>query len=206
LIVGICWIAIQDKDESERSEFRRRMAFGLLPMLLFQTIALPIVARRHLMHPSSSSLAFGRVISSTPRLSKAILISEPDYLMEAMPYYVPNRVYMPRQHEFHYRVYFDSGARRQHDLTLGELIAAADSLGCVTRSPILISIGYPDFLTKATGVAHGAFHGADFRWSAGDKSRLSIRGRIVGDFRGATTDENYQVFELDPLDPPACAD
>ncbi|MEO7368259.1 MAG: hypothetical protein ABIZ36_09900, partial [Gemmatimonadaceae bacterium] len=58
LIVGICWIAIQDKDESARDEFRRRMAFGLLPMLLFQTIALPIVARRHLMHPSSSSLAF----------------------------------------------------------------------------------------------------------------------------------------------------
>lgn len=206
LIVGICWIAVQDKPDSERGEFRQRVAFGLLPMLLFQAIALPIVARRHLMHPASSSKALGRLIASTPRLSNAILISEPDYLIEAMPYYVPNRVYMPRQHEYHYRVYFDAGAHRQRNLTLGQLIDTADSLGCVTRSPVLISIGYPDFPKMTSGGAHGAFHSADFRWAADEKTRLTARGLLLADFVGATTDENYQVFELAPLDPPACAD
>ena len=66
-------------------------------MMLIQAIALPIIARREVMHPSSSSQALGRLISATPRLSNAILMSEPDFLMEALPYYVPNPVYMPRQ-------------------------------------------------------------------------------------------------------------
>ncbi len=205
LIVGICWIAIRDKNESERAGFTQRVALGLLPMMLVQAIAFPIVVRRHLTHPSSSSRAFGRLIGSTPGLSNAILISEPDYLMEPMPYYVTNRIYMPRQHEYHYRVYFAAGAHRQHDLTLGELLDAADSLGCVTGSPILISIGYPDFLTKPTGLVHGAFHGADFIWAADEKARLSTRARKLDQFEGATTDENYEVFELTPLDQPACA-
>jgi hypothetical protein len=206
LILAICWIAIRDRKPSQSAAFGRRVSMGLLPVMLIQAIAFPIAARRHFMHPESSSKAFGGFIRQTPRLSNAILIGEPDNIMEALPYYVPNRIYMPRQHEYSRTVYFAKGGRHQVDLTLGGLIDAADSVGCATRHPVLLSIGYPDFATQPTGVIRGAYNAAHFTWTAPDKTRLASRATMLGDFQGATTDENYEVFELPPLSQAACAE
>lgn len=204
LIVAICWAAISDRKDSD-GLFARRVAMGLLPVMFIQSLALPIAARRHLAHPASSSKALGGFIRATPRLSKAVLIGEPDYLMEALPYYVPNRVYMPRQREYSNTVYFAKGGRHQVDLKLGEVIDVADSIGCETRSPVLFSIGYPEFPRQPNGMIRGAYNAAHFTWTAEDKKRLSSRATMLGDFQGATTDENYEVFELPPLDAAACA-
>ncbi|HXV17834.1 MAG TPA: hypothetical protein VD758_13695, partial [Gemmatimonadaceae bacterium] len=205
LIVSICWIAIRERDETDAATFAHRVALGLLPVMIIQSIALPIAARRHLTHPASSSKALGLFIRSTPRLSNAILIGEPDLMMEALPYYVPNRVYMPRQHEYSKVVYFAKGGGHQTDLTLDGLLNAADSIGCVTQSPVLLSIGYPNFSTQSSGVIRGAFNAAHFKWTPADKTRLASRASMLGDFQDATTDENYEVFELPPLSPAACS-
>jgi hypothetical protein len=205
LIIAICWIAIRDRQPADAGAFIRRVSLGILPVMLIQSIALPVAARRHLMHPASSSKALGGFIRATPRLSNAILIGEPDFLMEALPYYVPNRVYMPRQHEYAKTVYFANGGGHQTDMTLGQLIGSADSIGCVTQARVLLSIGYPDFAARPTGVIRGAYNAAHFTWTAADKARLASRASMLGDFQGATTDENYEVFELPPLDPVACA-
>jgi hypothetical protein len=205
LIVAICWIAMRERKDAD-GLVTRRIAMGLLPVMLIQSIGLPVAVRRHLIHPASSSKALGGFIRATPRLSNAILIGEPDYLMEALTYYVPNRVYMPRQHEYSKTVYFaNDSAGHQRDLTLGAVIDAADSLGCATRSPVLISIGYPEFPRQPTGLTRGAYNAAHFTWTAEDKKRLSTRASMLGDFEGATSEENYEVFELAPLDAAACA-
>jgi hypothetical protein len=205
LLVAICWIAIRERSESHGA-FTHRVAVGLLPMMLIQSIALPVAARRHLGHPASSSKALGRFINATPRLSKAILIGEPDYLMEALPYYVPNRVYMPRQHAFARTVYFATGGGHQVDLSLADVINVADSLGCANQAPVLFAIGYPQFPLQPEGMIRGAYNAAHFTWTAEDKKRLSSRARMLGDFQGATTDENYEVFEMPPLDSAVCAE
>jgi hypothetical protein len=205
LVIAICWIAIRERESLDAGSFGRRVAMALMPIMLIQSIGLPIAARRHLMHPASSSKALGGFIRSTPRLSNAILIGEPDYMMEALPYYVPNRVYMPRQHEFSKVVYFANGGGHQVDLTLNGLLDAADSIGCATKSPVLLSIAYADFPTHPTGLIRGAYNAAHFAWSPEDKVRLRSRGHMLGDFQGATTDENYEVFELPPLDAAACS-
>lgn len=205
LLIAICWIAVLDWHAASAPAFARRVAFGLLPLMAIQTIALPVILRRQLVHPASSSKALAGVIKATPRLSNAILMSEPDYMMEPLPYYVQNPVYMPRQREYHYRVYFDNGGLRQRDLSLGNLLGIADSIGCSTRRPILLSIASPGFLTKSSGEVPGVFHGSLFRWSAEDKARLTATARLLGDFEGATTDENYQVFEITPRPVPDCA-
>jgi hypothetical protein len=205
LIVAICWIAIRERRAADAATFARRAAMGLLPVMIIQSLALPIAVRRHLTHPASSSKALGGFIRSTPRLSNAVLIGEPDFIMEALPYYVRNRVYMPRQHEYSKVVYFANGGGHQTDLTLDGLLNAADSMGCVTQSPVLLSIGYPNFSSRPSGVIPGAYNAAHFTWTPADKQRLSSRGNMLGDFQGATTDENYEVFELPPLSPAACA-
>jgi hypothetical protein len=123
-------------------------------------------------------------------------MSEPDYNLETMPYYVSNPVFMPRQREFHYRVYFDR-TRRQQRFTLGELVGIADSLSCVTGKPALVAISYPKVFSDSSGNAHLAYRGAEFIWTPGDKAKLYARGREVASFQNAA-DENYRVFDIEP--------
>jgi hypothetical protein len=108
LLISLVWIASEDSKLQE--SYRQRMALGLLPLLFFQTMALPFTVRRVMVYPTSSSREFAALIHRTPAWRDAILAGEPDYVMEPMPYYVGNKVFMPRQRAFDYRVYFDSGA------------------------------------------------------------------------------------------------
>jgi len=204
LLVSLTWIACTEQATTAAPGERRAMALGLLPLLVTQTLALPVVARRDMMHPESSSKAFGALIRQTPRYRDAIVLGEPDYMMEAMPYYAPNQVFMPRQGEFHDRVHFDRGARRRLDLHLGDLVDIADSLSCTSGQPALLAIAYPKLLTDTTGEAHPAY-GTLFRWNAAERTTLFTRGKLVSSFAGATTGENYSVFEIAPVSDSTCA-
>jgi len=196
LFVSLCWIACTEQGENSAADRRRAIAFGMLPLLITQTLALPVLARRVFVLPESSSKLFAQLIDRTPRYHNAILMSEPDYNLETMPYYVGNPVYMPRQHEFNYRVYFDRVKRQQH-LTLGDLVHIADSLTCATGRPALVAIGYPKVFKDSAGVALLAYRGAQFLWNQSDKTNLFARARRVASFEKAA-DENYEVFEIAP--------
>lgn len=203
ILISLVWIALRESGAQPAE--RRAAALGLLPLLFFQTAALPVVARRTLAHPTSSSRAFGAVINRTPAWRNAILAGEPDYMMEPMPYYVANPVFMPRQRAFDYRVHFDRGARRQLDLRLDGLIDIADSLSCATRRPVLLAIGYPKILSDSSGEAHPAYPGTTFRWNSTERARLFAEGKLVGSFMQATGDENYPVFEFPPRQDATCS-
>lgn len=204
LMISLCWAACTEPKTADMPGRRRAIALGLLPLLVPQTLALPIIARRDFMHPESSSKAFGNLIRQTPPYRDAVVMGEPDYMMEAMPYYASNRVFMPRQGEFHYRVYFDRGTKRRLDLHLGTLVDIADSLSCTSGQPVLLAIGYPKLLTDTAGEAHPAYRGTLFRWNSAERTRLFTRGRLVSSFTGATTDENYSVFEVAPMSDSTC--
>jgi hypothetical protein len=205
LLVSLVWIDCTDRATSVAPGQRRTTALGLLPLLAMQTLALPVVARRDMLHPESSSKTFGALIQQTPRFRDAILLGEPDYMMETMPYYATNRVFMPRQGEFHYRVYFDRGKRRRLDLHLGTLVDVADSLSCTSGQTVLLAVGYPKLLTDSAGEAHPFYPGTLFRWNSAERTLLLARGMLVSSFTGATTDENYSVFEIAPLGDSSCA-
>lgn len=198
LIIALVWIAVTDARPSERDARSRRLSLGLLPLLLTQSLALPFMARRQFERPASSSKAFADLIRSTPNLDSAIIAGEPDSFMEAMSYYVPNRVFIPRQRDFGYRVYFDSGRRRRLELNLGELVSTADSLSAAYCTPVLLAIGYPAFRTDSAGQAYPGYRGAVFRWTPAEHSKLLDRGRLLATFEGSLTSEDFQVFEIDP--------
>jgi hypothetical protein len=204
ILISLVWIAIQASRERTANE-RRAMALGLLPLVFFQAVALPVTARRVLKYPTSSSRAFAADIERNPAWREAILAGEPDYIMEPMPYYVRNPVFMPRQREYDYRVYFDRGAKRKLDLRLGDLIDLADSLSCANARPVLLAIGYEAVLAKPEGEEHPAYTGTVFRWNDTERARLLAEGRRVGSFMNATSDENYYLFEFRPRRAAECA-
>lgn len=205
LMISLVWIAAASARRKAIPHARSPViALGLIPLLVTQAAALPVVARRHLLHPASSSRSFATLIDSTPRFRGAILAGEPDYLMEPMPHYLENLIFMPRQREFSPRVNFDL-ERRKHDLSLGDLLGIADSVGCASGRSILLALAWKAVLTDTAGEAQGAGYGAVFRWNAEERSRLFRRGRRVATFDQATSDEKYTVFEIPPGDSLQCA-
>lgn len=198
ILISLCWIA---SAQARVAHGRRRalsIALGLAPLLIVQSAALPWMALKEVKRPVSSSKAFASFIRQTPHLSNAILLGEPDYLMEPMPYYVRNRIFMTRQQRFDYRVHFDRSILRMQDFQLGELIALAESLACANRQPVLVAIGAWRFLADTAGAAPVGYSPAFFRWSSAEITRLFDRGTLVFSSFDAILDENYNVFEISP--------
>ena len=196
LFVALGWLAIARGGFTRESI--RRVSLGFLPLIAVQAAAMPFMARRVIQHPESSSKAYAAAIAANPRYRDAILASDPDYMMEALPYYVPNAVYMPRQREFHHRVYFSAQGRRQLDLSLTDLVGIADSVAAAKCRTVLLAVGYPSFADSASGAEPLGYKPAVFRWDPPSKSALLSRGAPVLAFRGALSDENYSVFEIRP--------
>jgi hypothetical protein len=197
LIFSICWMTVlRSKDPAGYS---RRIAFGLLPLFAIQSAALPVMFSRYIKYQESNSKLYAEFIRANPAYRNAILISEPDYMMESMPYYVTNRVYMPRQGEFHYRVYF--GAKRTDSLSLDRLVAISDSVACANRAPVLLAIQYREFAYLPQGIAHPQYAGTVFTWDSLSWARLHLRqpdGRHpVAVFPFATTDEIYRIYLIE---------
>jgi hypothetical protein len=186
LIIAICWI------EYDRAP-SPRIVLGLLPLLLLQLLALPVMAGRALLHPESSSKSLASFIRERPQYRNAVLMAEPDYFMEAMPYYVGNPIFMPRNGEFRNRVSFDKTGLRRRILSLDELTTMAQRVSCERRQPVLLSIGHRDFRTMQEGAGYPAYEGMKFTWDAASRARL---GRPVADFPYATSDETYLVYEV----------
>jgi len=204
LLISLCWIACVEPAGEATPGHRRNIALGMLPLLVSQTLLLPVLVRRVILWPESSSKVFGRLIEGTPRYRDAIIMSEPDYMAESMPYYSPNRVFMPRQREFHYRVYFDE-VRRQKRLTLGELVGIADSLTCATGQTALLAIAHLKVFTDTAGRVTLGYRNAEFIWDPSDKAKLFARGKQVAVFEKAS-EENYRVFEIAPRAGSGCVE
>jgi hypothetical protein len=203
LIFGICWLAVIATNPSERRAAARRVSLGLLPLLALQTAALPFTAARHIQKPESMAKALGDAVRSEPRVANAVLMSEPDALMETLPFYVDNPVYFPRQREFDFRTYFDRGERRQKNLSLGELTGIADSVSCATGRPVLLSIGHRAFHFTDSGRYEGPY-GSVFTWSPPDYRAFASRYRALRWFPGTTSDENYRTYVALPQ-PESCS-
>ena len=197
LIIALGWIAINSTPETDRAAALRRITLGLLPLLAIQAAALPFLAWRGIQKPESMGAELANVIRATPRYAAAVLMSEPDPLMETLPFYVSNPVFMPRQGEMDYRAYFDDGTMRQRVLPLSRLTSIADSVACASGRPVLLSIGHRRFLLDSAGVAAAPYE-STFTWTAAEKAAFEARAAPLPWFAGATSDENFRTYEIAP--------
>jgi hypothetical protein len=91
------------------------------------------------VHEMSSCRALGQFLRSTPELKGAIILGEPDYLLEALPYYADNDIYIPREGRFGKRVLYTTASKA--DMSLHELLEAGRSLKKRFGRPVLIALG-----------------------------------------------------------------
>ena len=138
----------------------------------------------------SSSKSFGNLISGRPEFRKAIIIGEPDYNMESLPYYVDNQIYIAREGRF--GKYADWAAKKR-ELSLNELLNIAIILKIKYDKPILLTIGHS--LSD-----HGPFkikysYNKIFTYDSDSLYRFRKQTSKVASFRQAKL-ETYDVFLL----------
>lgn len=142
--------------------------------------------------PASSSRNLANYIAAHPDLRGAVLMAEPDFLAEAWPYYLDNPVFIPREGRFGVWTSFtDSSSPR---FTLGELLEAAREVHARERAPVLIALGFDLSRPGIFRFSYGKAFGFDSRQRA-DWGRGTL---ALKSFVGASTDENYKLYELKP--------
>lgn len=172
--------------------------WGALAMITLLVLQLP-VGLGHLRkaaqgQPESSSKALGALLAQ-PELKDAVVMADPDYAVEALPYYAQNPTYLPREQRFGNVVHFVSSARLS--ITLADLLGSARKVAAQTHRPVVILVTDPiETLTEPTVFNKG------YVWSlrvtpqqARDFMAVTQRLRR---FDGASTDENYTAWLLLP--------
>lgn len=167
----------------------------LVVLLTIQVASLaPIVGGVAHGFVASRSADFGQLLRR-PALRKAIVLGDPDTIVEALPYYAPNSAYLVREQRFGSISHFTNHAR-QH-LTLGELLATARRLQCATARPIVIATT-PRFDASWRAMVWREGYTGTFSATPKQIHELLASTRVIARYAPATTDESYHVYLLRP--------
>ena len=145
--------------------------------------------------PLSQSASFAAFIGKHPELAHATVIAEPDHFAEALPYYLPNPIYM--LHEQVYRPYVKFTRAVRAETSLDDVLKAAEQVAASTRRPVVILMATAlDPAAPAKSVREG------YNWRF-DTTPEQVRAfeaatRKLGHFGPAITDESYDAYVLDP--------
>ena len=124
---------------------------------------------------------------------EAILLPEPEYCLEALPYYAPNRIYLPRERRFGATVSLTTQASQR--LSLGELVSLARSVKSTYGQPVLVVLGHWEVEKDKPGEKRTAFNMV-FSWNASELAAFEEATTRVAEFRVADGDETYRVYMM----------
>jgi len=168
---------------------------GAMTALMLAALALArYYAMTDLRLPMSSSKPLAEFLARSP-YRDAILVAEPDYFAEALPYYMRNRMYFPRERRFGTTVTWTTASRER--LTLSELVDEAGRLAREHDQVVLILLGHREVLDQSAGSKTFPYQ-KEFTWTQADRDHLAAITRRVADFSSAVSNENYSVHALLP--------
>ena len=123
--------------------------------------------------PLSRSKDLGAFIQSRPDLKDAIIVADPDYLVEPLPYYISNRTYLLREERFGTTVRFTRNARLS--LSLADILQTANQLRQSEHVPVVILLSQRLDRIAAPVTVHESYV-----W------QLSLTPEDISAFRNAT--------------------
>jgi hypothetical protein len=149
--------------------------------------------RQDIAYEMTSAPAFARWLAATPRYRDAIVIAEPDYVTESLPYYAPNRLYSYREQRFTTFTRWTRDNARPR--TPADLLSTAQRLKAQHGVPVLIAYGHASGL----GAPESAFtygYGYRFGWTSAQREQFVAGTQLLTVFGEARGDENYYVAEV----------
>jgi hypothetical protein len=200
LLVTLYWIAGRGEPAAEPPALRRLRAVGMacfLGLLLLQVATglqrvLPIALGSTV---ESRSRELAALIEQTPSLRNATIMADPDYLVEALPYYLPNPTYLPRQGEFGRYVRFTKDARLS--LYLRDILEEARQVRRTTGEPVVILLHER---LDPSGPVRRVDEGYNWQlWTSPGQVRefLSATRHVARFEPTCCNDESYDVYVLE---------
>lgn len=197
VLVSLLWIAERRRSAARDGQIStvRRVGWACLLVLLClqlgSTIGVVVDLTRR---PWSYSRSVASLLTSDPRLGRAIVLSEPDYLVEPLRYYGIERTWLLREGRFGRVVNFTRGARL--DLDLGDILATAERLRREHDAEVVMLLGTG--LIDAPTPAEGVKLGPNWTFRASPEQIAAFLGRTerLASFSGALTDEDCTVYRL----------
>jgi hypothetical protein len=142
--------------------------------------------------PMSRARDLSALVTTRSDLQDAIIIAEPDFLLEALPYYIHNRTYFTREQRFGNVVKFTSKARLSIDLE--DILATARTLRAASGKPILI------LLSEKLDPSQPQIYYEGYNWklsSTPEQVRDFLTStRHLARFAPALSDESFDVYLL----------
>jgi hypothetical protein len=188
-------------NKATREGFLKNPAYFASIFLIF-----PIIMGNHLYYgiksvaidlreQRSSSRAFGQFINDHPEFHDAIIMAEPDYVMESLPYYASNPIYLLREGKF--EKFFRLTTASKSTVGLGELLRTARMLKVDEKKPVLIALATKLIEideSPAKEVKYTKFR--TFTWSIAELADFRASTQKITEFTSASTDENYRIYQL----------
>jgi hypothetical protein len=143
--------------------------------------------------PESRSRDFADLVSRRPELKDAILIGDPDYMLEPMHYYLPNPTYFVRERRYGEYVRFTRKARLE--LTLGDILDEARTIHMSANRPVVILLAW-----RLGDMDPARVYRESYVWTfsaPGDQiARFREATTLLAQFPKATSNESYDVYLL----------
>jgi hypothetical protein len=142
----------------------------------------------------SSSRRFAEFIRQRPEYQGAVIISEPDVLVESVSYYLDNPVFIPREGRFGRRISWSKD--NAESLSLARLLQAAQIVKMKIHCPVLIMLNQAHHRLREEEVATNVT-GYDKRYIYTNTmlDEFAAQTVHVAEFRDALF-ENFSVFAL----------
>jgi hypothetical protein len=200
-VIALYWIMLARAGSPIAPVARRPAAlsaFGTLCLIALLVLQVPrgvYAAAGLALHPKplSRSRDLAAFIKSQPALRQATLLADPDYMLEAIPYYLPNRLYFLHEQRFGTLVKFTMHARLS--VSLADMLAAAQKIQADSHQPVLMLLTHPlDPAAPAQAYPDG-YHW-DFSTTPQQVQAFLNSTKKVASFGPAVTDESYAVYEL----------
>jgi hypothetical protein len=143
--------------------------------------------------PESRSRDFADLVSRRPELKDAILIGDPDFMLEPMHYYLPNPTYFIREQRYGDTIHFTRKARL--DLTLGDILDEARAIRTSTGRPVAIVLAW-----RLGEMDPARVYRESYVWTfsaPGDQiERFLEATTLLAQFAKATSNESYDLYVL----------
>jgi hypothetical protein len=173
--LGLCWLGL----------------YGAFTIILLESVyqAKDRVVQ-DICFEESSNQAFGSFLKSAGENGRALILPEPDYLVESLPYYANNPIYLPREGRIGTTVRFWQQAVT---LSLSDLLLAGRRVQRDYGRPVLIVLGHS--LHGDSAKVRFSYDKV-FSWTARECLEFEKATTFVRNFRAATSDENFDVYRL----------
>ena len=135
----------------------------------------------------------GEFLSGSEAHRDAIIVPEPDYLLESLPFYAKNKIYLTREDRFGSSVELTTAAARR--LSLGELLTVARSIKSRHGQSVLIVLGHADVDKYQSGETKFSYNKI-FSWDTSESLDFKNSTTFVREFGAAYTDENYKIYSV----------